>query len=243
MTRSSIFRYLLLPTLAGLVATWLVYRYVTPSHAAAELQTVQVVVAERALAPRTVVARGDVALAPFPKDYLPAGALTSLDAAVGRVTVAPLAAGEIVLAAHLADPTSKVALAYHVPPGYRAFTIPIGETSGVAGFIQPGDRVDLVLVLTGGAAAGATGQAPDAAALLVQDVQVLAVGQHQNSDPQAENGDLQGYTSLTLALTARDALRVALAAEVGKIRVALRPAAGEGTVNVGVVDDGDLTQP
>ncbi|MBX6350325.1 MAG: Flp pilus assembly protein CpaB [Clostridia bacterium] len=241
MTRSSIFRYLLLPTLAGLLATWLVYRYVAPPSQAAQLATVEVVVAERALPPRTVLARADLALQPFPKDYLPTGAVTSLEDALGRVTVAPLAAGEIVLAAHLAEPTSKVALAYHVPAGFRAFTIPIGETTAVAGFIQPGDRVDLVFVRSGGSAAG--GAQGDQATLLVQNVQVLAVGQRQDSDPQAAEGQLQGYTSLTVALTARDAVRVALALEVGKVRVALRPAAPEGTVNVGVVDDGDLTQP
>lgn len=239
MKRSSIFRYLLIPTLVGLAATWLVYRYVAPEQARAAVETVQVAVAQESLPPRTVLSRTAVALRPFPKDYLPKGAITSLDDVVGKVTVAPLAAGEVVLQSHLASAGSKVALAYHVPAGKRAVTIPATEVTGVAGFVQPGDHVDVVAVLgTQGSSGAASG--PPRAQMLVQDVLVLAVGQHQDSNAQTSTGDMNGYTSLTLALSPQDSVLLSLAAAEGIVRVALRPAANEPPVATRVVTDGDL---
>lgn len=240
MKRGSILRYLLIPTLVGLAATWLVYRYVAPEQARASVETVQVVVAQASVPPRTVLGRNVIALRPFPKAYLPKGAMTSLDGAVGKVTVAPLATGEVVLASHLASAESKVALAYHVPAGKRAITIPVNEVTGVAGFIQPGDHVDVVAVL-GGDQAGGGAATPRRAQLLTQDALVLAVGQRQDSDAQTATGNLTGYTSLTLALSPQDALRLSLAAAEGSILATLRPAADDAPATTRVVTDADLT--
>ncbi|MBE3589496.1 MAG: Flp pilus assembly protein CpaB [Firmicutes bacterium] len=237
MKRAAILKYLFLPTLVGLLATWLVYQYVAPRADAATLKTVDVVVAQQAVPARTPLSRAMLALKPFPKDYLPRGAVTSIDAAVGKVTVAPLAPGEIVLAAHLAGAESKVSLAYHVPKGLRAITVPIDEVTGVAGFVQPGDHVDLIAVFpVKDAQPGAVGRA----LLLVQDVPVLAVGQRQDAAADASTGNLNGYTSLTLAVAPADALRIALAAGEASLRAVLRPAAAEPAVRTVVVTDADL---
>ncbi|MBX5477380.1 MAG: Flp pilus assembly protein CpaB [Clostridia bacterium] len=238
MKRAAILKYLFLPTLVGLIATWLVYQYVAPRAGAEAVKTVNIVVAQQAVPPRTALTRAMLAVKPFPKDYLPRGAVTSVDSAVGKVTVAPLAPGEILLSSHLANAESKVSLAYHVPKGKRAITVPIDEVTGVAGFVQPGDHVDLVAVFgTKDAQPGV----PARAQLLLQDVPVLAVGQRQDAPADASTGDLNGYTSLTLAVAPADALRISLAAsEASSMRAVLRPAVAEPPVKTVVVTDADL---
>lgn len=225
--RGTIFRFVLLPAVVGLAATVAVYagflRKGGISPRATSVTMVPVVVARQSLDARTQLEPEMLEVRLVPREYAFKGSLREVQAAAGKVLTAPVAAGEPVLRNMLAAEENKVALAYHVPPGMRAVTIQVGEVSGVAGRLEVGDRVDVLAHFTGRGAVGAR------SVLLLEDVPVLALGR---PDPGAGRGNREGsrYTSVTLAVTPADALRLGLGEEIGRLQLALRPAVKEGKV-------------
>lgn len=239
MARGSLLRYLLIPALVGLLVTVAVYKYLpVPEPQAAPMETVTVVVAKRPIPARTLLTSEDVALKEFPRDFLPKGAVTDAADAVGKMTVAPLAEDEVILKGHLAGPDVKLQLSFHIPKGYRAMTFGVSETTGVAGFVEPGDRVDILWTVSGD-----NQYIPDPkprSQILVENALVLAVGQDPAVRTKDGRGQMEGYTSLTLALTPDEALRVSLAAEEGTLRFVLRSAGDEEKAGRKVNTVGDL---
>lgn len=229
LSRSAVLRFVLVPSLTGLVAAWGVYG-LSSRRAPAAQPVSPVVVARHALPARVRLGREDLEVRRLPADAAGPGAIRSPAEAVGRVTTVPLAAGEILYTTHLAGSDNPSALAYRIPSGRRAATIRVNEVSGVGGFIQPGDRVDVVAVLS----KDLTGR--DEAVLLLQDVPVLAVGR----DQQGSGGSLGGAGSqaaqtVTLALEPSQAVTLALADQKGAVRLLLRPAVHEPSVQPVVV--------
>jgi pilus assembly protein CpaB len=146
------------------------------------------------------------------------------------VTNVALEPGEIVLKSRVV-PEGKGTLAYRIPAGMRAITIRIDELTGVAGNPQPGDLVDLILVLAE--------KKPDRPAatsrMIYEGVTVLAKGPAAPADGTSAGKDgavtaLDGpkLTSLTLAVKPEQAVEIALAEQIGLIKVTLRPAQAEG---------------
>ncbi|MDI3269323.1 MAG: Flp pilus assembly protein CpaB [Bacillota bacterium] len=239
MARGSLLRYLLLPALVGLLVTVAVYKYLpVPETQAAPMETVQVVVAKRPIPARTLLTSEDVTVKEFPRDFLPKGAVTDVADAVGKMTVAPLAEEEVILKGHLAGPDVKLQLSFHIPKGYRAMSFGVSETTGVAGFVEPGDRVDIIWTL----AHDNQGfpEPKPRSQIVVENALVLAVGQDPTVRTKDGRGQLEGYTSLTLALTPDEALQVALAGEEGTLRFVLRAAGDEGKAGKKVNTVGDL---
>jgi pilus assembly protein CpaB len=234
LARASLLRYLVIPALAGLVATWAVYG-VLARHSAAAPPTTRVVVAQRAVPAKTVLAARDVTLAPVPV-ALAAGAASQVAAVVGQVTVAPLAAGQIVYTNELVQPGNSAALSYHIPSDARAETVRVNDVTGVSGLIQPGDRVDVVAVFD----KAVTGKGE--AQLLLQDVLVLAVGASQQAG--AAGTGVRGGSppaDVTLAVAPQQALLLAYAQARGSVQLLLRPAVADAApVAVQVVTDQDL---
>ncbi len=191
---------------------------------------VPVVVAKQAIGARTRLTAEMLTVKKVPQEYAWRGALSSVDQAVGRVTVLPLAEGEPVVKSALALPENKSALAFHVPRGFRATTIAVNELSGVAGRLEVGDRVDLVGIFNQDVAG------TPKSILLLEDVEVLALGREEGSDPKAKASG--GYRSITVAVKPDQAVLLALAVERGRIQVLLRPAdGGERRGRVVVTDD------
>lgn len=224
MNRARAIKTLLLPLLAGLAATMLVYLLtarqgkVQPPGAMA-----QVVVAAKAVPARTVIGPDQVALRSMPEQYLVAGALRRKEEVVGKTTTVPLAEGEMILEGKLALNRPGTAMAYRIPAGTRAMTVTANEVIAVAGFIQPGDQVD-VLATFPKQLAGV-----DKTVLILEELPVLAVA-HQAEQEGEKLKDLKSLTSVTLAVTPQQGARLALAAERGSIRLLLRPAVREGRV-------------
>ncbi|MBI6546150.1 MAG: Flp pilus assembly protein CpaB [Cyanobacteria bacterium NC_groundwater_1444_Ag_S-0.65um_54_12] len=161
-------------------------------------------------------------LAKRPTAYVPAGALSELASATGRIASSDLLAGELLLAGRLYPPDHDVAKAsLPVPPGKRAVTVAVDEVIGVAGFVMPGSLVDVLGTMD--IAGQATTQ------LLLQKIQVLAIAQDakKKEDPEAKV-----VTSATLAVTPRQAQILILAADRGKIRLAMRGADESAAVNL-----------
>lgn len=230
MDKGRIVRLVLIPIIIGLVVTLIVRQLLSGAPAAASadaVETIAVVVvsAKETVPTRTKLSEQHVALKPVPKAFLSGNEFTALQDVVGQISTIPLEPGELVLKTRVV-PEGKGALPYRIPAGTRAMTIRIDELAGVAGHPEPGDLVDLLLVLPS--------KAPDRPAttsrILYESVLVLGKGPAPavKSDGTTAVSDAPKLTSLTLALSPDAAVEVALAEQIGHVKVMLRPALKEG---------------
>ncbi len=155
----------------------------------------------------------------WPKSMVQAGAIRNRDDALDRAVIVPLVRGEPILEAKLADKSAGRGLAAMIPIGMRAFTIHTPHVAGgVGGFIQPGNRVD-VLLTTRTSKSDETGGG--ATTTLLQNVQILAVD--QSLDPTDKNSvDPQQMKSVTLLVTPDQVAKLDLGMNEGKLHLSLR---------------------
>jgi pilus assembly protein CpaB len=170
----------------------------------------------------------------------PPDALHSVTEVEGHVALSPIAAGTPVLGSQISSRVLS-GISARVPPGYRAYAIAVSEADIAGGFLQVGDRVDLYLTLPGalfGNRNGAAGRADDRSkgALLLQSVEVLAVGAKLKTDGGAETS----ARTVTLALEPRGLARVALAARLGNVSFAIRNPADHASTGAAIADIGAL---
>ncbi|WP_207479779.1 Flp pilus assembly protein CpaB [Arenibaculum pallidiluteum] len=184
-----------------------------------EAQTVMVLVARQDLKPGQFVRAEQLRWQAWPTDavtaaYAVQGKRSEADF-VGAVARTPVYAGEPVSEARFVKPGDRGFLAAVLGPEMRAVTVPITATSGNAGFVFPGDRVDLVLT---GRMTSSDGQGPQFAATVLESVRVLAIDQRL----AAQGGDPTVGRTATLEVTARMAETVSLALAVGNLSLSLR---------------------
>jgi pilus assembly protein CpaB len=186
-------------------------------QAAAPPETVSVVVAAADVPRGTTVSAQMLKTQEYPKDLLPPGALTRIDDAVDRVTEGKLVKDEPVLNAKLAARGAGRGMAALIKPGRRAFTILTPSIStGVAGFIQPENEVDVLLTVT-----GQGGKDTGHTVTLEQGVRILAVD--QRIEAAADNKvDVKELRSVTLDVTPEQAARLTLAQNKGVLHLSLR---------------------
>jgi pilus assembly protein CpaB len=176
-------------------------------------------VAARPIAAGTVLTSADLRAKAF-DGALPAGAISSREAALGLMTTRNFAAGESLRQEALHD-TASLGIAARVPEGERAFSIRVSEDEIVGGFLQSGDHVDIFATIPGSVfpAMGAQ-NVPDRSqsVLLLQNVLVLAVGENP-----ATRGSVQaGARTVTLSLPPPQLARLTLALRFGKASLAVR---------------------
>jgi len=214
-SKGRFFRLVVLPLAAGLAVSLIAYRHLSSLEASGKPPTVDVVVAARAIAPRTVITKDMLALKAFPKEFLSPAFLTSMEQAVGRVATTAIAEGEILYRSRLAEKGEKTGFSTRIPPGKRAVTVAVNEISGVAGLIEPGDRVDVLVTLPREIAG------KEKSRLVIEDVAVIAVGQSvEVRDPSAK--DVKTYASATLSVTPEQATLIAFGERNGVLKLALR---------------------
>src|SRR3989304_3732517 len=134
---------------------------------------------------------------------------------VNRVAVVPIYPDEQVLSSKLAPIGVSVGLSYVLPKDKRALTLAVNEVIGVAGFIFPGDHVDVVGTVTENEASFTK--------IVLQNVEVVALAQKVEQKP---GEDPKVTTSATLALTPEQVETLPQIANTGKVRLALRPSGG-----------------
>lgn len=183
--------------------------------------SVTIVVAAVDIPRFTTIAADMVTTHAYPKDLVPAGALTSLEEAVDRVAYSAILKDEPILNGKLAAKGQGRGMAAGIPEGMQAYTIPTPTvSSGVAGFILPGNKVDVLLTITGtGGKDDPTGGGITTP--LLQSIDILAVD--QRVDAPAENKvNPQELRSVTLLVSPRQAAMLALGQSKGIRHLSLR---------------------
>ncbi len=156
----------------------------------------------------------DLHLVSWPAANPIADAFEHTDDAVGRTTLYPLAPGQPVLEHDLTPRGAGPGLAGRIPDGMRALAIKSDEVVGVGGFLSPGLHVDMLVTLQGSGS-------PTTSTVL-QDAQVIAVGQQSEPDPM---GKPATATVVTLLLTPDQAQRALLSSSQGTVHFVLRNSA------------------
>lgn len=177
----------------------------------------KVVVATRELKFGETIDEDALKVVDWPKDAFPQGAFAAISEVVeegDRRVVTPMQVGEPILAAKVTGENSRAGLAGIISEGKRAVTVPVDIVNGVGGFIQPGDRVDLVLTKEN----RDTGET--SADVMMENVKVLSVDQEAGSRSQTA----RIANSVTLETDTRGAQEIALALNVGRISLILRGA-------------------
>jgi pilus assembly protein CpaB len=183
-----------------------------------EVGSIPVVVAAEAIPVGTRLTSDHLRVARWPARNPVPGAFTDPQQAIDRGVIAPLAENEPVTAFKVAGPESGSGLPPVIPEGMRAISIRVNEVVGVAGFVMPGTRVDVLLsVGNPGAAHGAEPMART----VISNVLVLTAGTRYDQQ-EGQNAQPQRSTVVTLAVLPEDGERVALASTQGDLSLALR---------------------
>lgn len=211
---------------AGL-ASFGVYRAVTQIPVReVEVASAYVVVAARPLPPGVRLAATDVRLAAWPAKSPVRGSYARLDDVVNRGLLASVVENEPLIESKLAKAEAGAGLPPAIPPGMRAMAVKVDDVIGVAGFIDQGTRVDLVVTIRK--------QGDSTSRTVVSNVEVLTAGTRYEQErartgtprtgtTRAETTSLQPAAAVvTLLVTPRDAERIALAQAEGQIMLVLR---------------------
>jgi len=195
---------------------WLLTRWVNARAAAGHVATEPVVVAALDLPIGTELRAENLGVVQWPSAGRPASVVADPAALVGRVVITHIFKGEPVLAEKLAGAQGH-GLAALLTAGMRAVSVRVDDVVGVAGFIHPGDFVDVIVTIKPNEA----GTAPPVAKTILQNIKVLAVGKEVDVKEKGRDKVLPA-TVATLMVDSSDAERLALAASKGQLLLALR---------------------
>jgi len=145
-----------------------------------------------------------------------------MDNLLGTVARFPITAGEPVTQGALVKPGDRGFLAAALGPGMRAVTIPVSAQTAVAGFVFPGDRVDLLLTQQVG---GRGEEGFSAAETVLRNLRVLATDQRTDSQVVEGKTVVTKTKLVTIEATPRIAEKIAVAQKLGSLSLALRPLA------------------
>lgn len=199
--------------LVGLTAMYAMHHYVSAKTKVVAKPVSQVVVATADISPGTIITKGLLKTVSWPQELIPPKTVADAGKLEGRIAATMVTAGEPVMLTKLAPEGTSAGLASMLTEGKRALSVRVDDVSGVAGFLHPGDHVDVLVEMA----------MPDSkehfSKTILQNVVVLTAGQiweHPNDQkPSIVN-------TVTLVLTTEQAEIINLASNQGKIRLALR---------------------
>nr|WP_232328681.1 Flp pilus assembly protein CpaB [Sphingomonas horti] len=199
----------------------------TPAQAAAvsapQPDGPQVLVATRALPVGTILQADSFRYQPWPKELVQEAYYIKGDTQPpqpGTVVRYAITAGQPITQGALVKPGDSGFLAAALGPGMRAVTVPVSAQSGVAGFIFPGDRVDLVL--TQDVVGGGDGPPLKASETFVRNIRVLATDQRTDNETKDGKTEVKTFSTVTLEATPRIAEKIAVAQALGQLSLSLR---------------------
>ncbi len=221
--------------LAGLLALRFLSQQATPLMAT-EAPRGQMVVAAADLPLGHLLRAEDVRVVDWHSSALPEGYYASTAEVIGRGLITPVKANEPLMANKLADKESGGGLPIVIPEGMRGMSVRVDEVIGVAGFVLPGTRVDVLLTIT----PRTSGQEEPMTRIILQNIQVLTSGQTIQQDA---NGTPQTVSVVTLLVTPEEAERLTLASTEGRIQLALRNTLDLGNVETPGIRANALISP
>jgi pilus assembly protein CpaB len=142
----------------------------------------------------------------------------SLEEFIGAVVRSTLSDGDPLTATRVVKPGDRGFLAVVLDPGHRAVTVNLTPSAGVAGFILPGDHVDLIFTMSIPDEKAKSSRAHLASETVLRDVRVLALD--QKLDDQNKTADIA--KTATLEVTPKEAEIIAVASDLGKLSLSLR---------------------
>lgn len=207
---------LVMGSIAALMARSWIARHTTPEAAA----TGTVVVAAAKVPFGTALSEDNIAEIPWTNGPLPEGAFArKIDLLKDgrRIALAAMEKSEVILKPKITAPGQRASLSVLLDEGFRAVTVRVDDVRGVAGFILPGDRVDVMLLRS----ESRQGETENSADVLLEYVKVLAIDQLMNEE--ADKPTVASVAkAVTLQVTPEQAQKVLLAGNIGKLSLVLR---------------------
>ena len=185
-----------------------------------EAPTVETVVARHPLKLGTRVTTDHVKLVKWPVDSKVPNSFSKIEDVLQRGLISDLGENEPLTESKLAPIGSGAGLTPTITEGMRALSVKVNEVIGVAGFVIPGTRVDVLVTVTG----GQEGQTKEEAQtrVVLNNVQVLTAGTRYDQDKATKDGKPIKTSVVTLLLTPQDTEILTLASEKGRLMLALR---------------------
>ena len=216
MARMRVFMVFVLAVTAGGALAFGTYNYMQHLPAKSmSIPTRPVVVAAADLDIGAELRREDIRIIDWPANAVPANAISDPKDVIGRGLILPVIENEPFLPMKLASKEAGAGLPPVIPPGLRAVSVRVNEVIGVAGYVLPGTRVDVVATVS------PSGQGSDMTSkVILTNVQVLAAG--TKIDRETDKNKPIPVSVVTLLVNPEEAERLTLASTEGKIQLALR---------------------
>jgi len=198
--------------LIAALATFGVYRVLENTKASSRVATRPLVVAAKNIPEGTAVDRASISVREWPVATVPAGAYSSPDSLIGRVTRMAVFEGEPFVPGRLAPSGTGPGIEVKITPGKRAMGLRINDVAGVSGLIQPNSRVDVLVNIR-------SDGGRQVSKLFMENMRVLSVGTRVERDAE---GKAIEATTAALEVTPQEAERLAVAVNQGSIQLVLR---------------------
>ena len=234
---------IVIAVVCGLLAALLTYFYlsklqpqVVPGEAA---KNIQLVTPLRDITAGTIIRSEMLGTMETPADEVPVDTVRLASQVVGQAGLVDLPAGQPISSAQVQSPTQ---LSYRVPEGMRAVTVAIDPVVGVAGFLEPGDRVDVIATFEIGEVM--------VTRTVLQNIKLLALGttataaKPKRPPAEGEEAEVEAareeQPNATLAVDPEQAQTLILSDARGKLRLALRPKFEEQYIALGATDTAEV---
>jgi pilus assembly protein CpaB len=216
MGRIRVFAVFLLAITAGGAFAYGTYRFVNQAPDPSKtMQTRPVIVAATDLDLGAELRPEDVRIVEWPSSSVPVDAFDNAEAVVGRGVISQMVKNEPILPSKLASKEAGSGLPPIILPGMRAVSVRVNDVVGVAGYVLPGTRVDVVATIN-----PTQNQTDVTSKVVLTNVQVLTAGTKIERDE--DGGKPIAVTVVTLLVDPLEAERLTLASTEGKIQLALR---------------------
>jgi pilus assembly protein CpaB len=214
---SRLFLVLVIAIAVAGVASYAVYRAISRIPVReVEVASVQAAVAARPIPVGTIITKDHVKTVPWPAKNPVPGSFTSVDGVLNRGAIVTISENEPVTEEKLAPVGAGGGLPPTIPEGMRAISVRTNEVVGVAGFVVPGTRVDVLVTVRKGT------DGESMSRVVLSNVQVLTAGTRYDQEKAKQEGKPIQTSVVTLLVTPEDAERLALAANEGQIMLTLR---------------------
>lgn len=204
----------------------------------------KVLVAQRSLPVGTIITADAVGFQQWPEEMVQDAYFldgeSDISKLLGTVVRNPVTAGEPVTQDSLVSPGDRGFLAAALGPGMRAVTVPVSAKTGVAGFVFPGDRVDIVLTQT---VKGGGGEPLKTSETVLRNLRVLATDQSTTQEKVEGKTVVRAFRTVTLEVTPRIAEKVAVAQTIGSLSLSLRSIADNQAELDRAIASGDIKVP